>query len=116
MAAMRIYLAILLSLCLGLTSQTMALARGMETPAGEMVLCVGTQTVTVYYDDQGQPVSAPHYCPDCSAVQDAAVLVNLAPRVERPLGTGVQLRRELLRWRLAQAVRAATARGPPVLV
>ncbi|MEM5475324.1 hypothetical protein [Pacificibacter sp. AS14] len=49
------------------TSGAMASARGMARDAsGEMVLCLGTGSVTVLMDADGQPLGAAHFCPDCA--------------------------------------------------
>jgi hypothetical protein len=39
-------------------------ARAQAPAAGEVVLCVGTQVVTVFVDESGQPVTAVRACPD----------------------------------------------------
>lgn len=114
MALLRTYLAVLIALCMVLTTQTMALARGMSDPVGEMVLCIGNETVTVYYDDDGQPVDPPHYCPDCSVSPLALLQSSFVPNL-RPLGQGVVLRIERGQKAIAAEVIPASARGPPVL-
>ena len=60
------FIVICLAVVLVLTGQSMAAARGAADATGKMVLCVGTQSVVVYMDEQGQPVQAPHFCPDCT--------------------------------------------------
>lgn len=55
----------LLCLMLVVTGQAMASQRGAAAATGQMVICIGLETVTVYVDDEGNPVSAPHMCPDC---------------------------------------------------
>jgi hypothetical protein len=62
----RSIIAVLLALVLGLTSQSMAVARGASAATGQMVLCTGTGPVAVYLDAEGQPTSAPHICPDAA--------------------------------------------------
>ena len=113
MASLRSYLAALLALVMVLTSQTMAVARGMELPSGEMVLCIGDGSVTVYVDADGQPVDAPHYCPDCAAAGSPAVLTpSFVPNL-RPLGRGVAMRIDPgVVFTTGEAV-PASARGPP---
>jgi hypothetical protein len=39
-------------------------ARGQAPAAGEIVLCVGTQVLTVTVDENGQPVTVARACPD----------------------------------------------------
>ncbi len=62
----RSIIAVLLALVLGLTSQSMAVARGASAATGQMVLCTGTGPVAVYLDAEGQPTAAPHICPDAA--------------------------------------------------
>jgi hypothetical protein len=47
-------------------------ARGQAPAAGEIVLCVGTQILTVTVDENGQPVTVARACPD-------AILMLAAP-------------------------------------
>ena len=73
------FIAICLAVVLALTGQSMVAARGAANATGKMVLCVGTQSVVVYMDEQGQPAQAPHFCPDCTlSLMDGA-----------PMGMGV---------------------------
>ena len=73
------FIVICLAVVLVLTGQSMAAARVAADATGKMVLCVGTQSVVVYMDEQGQPVQAPHFCPDCTlSLMDGA-----------PMGMGV---------------------------
>lgn len=111
----RRYLVLGLVLLLVLTSQSMAVARGMTGPVGQMVLCTGTGPVSVFVDQNGQPVAPPHYCPDCAldsmqavaldakASKHVARLVTLEP----PVVATVARTSEIL---------APSARGPPVSV
>lgn len=64
-----------------LTSQAMAVARGSADATGQMVICIGAETVTVYTDADGAPTQAPHLCPDCVIHMIADVA---APRVLVP--------------------------------
>ena len=66
--SMRSFAAAALCLLLVLTSQSMAVARGASAATGQMVLCIGSTTQTVYVDAEGQPTTAPHLCPDCILV------------------------------------------------
>lgn len=63
--ARRSVLSIVLALILVVTSQAMAVARGASDTTGQMVICVGAGTTTVYTDASGAPTAAPHICPDC---------------------------------------------------
>lgn len=108
----RSYLAVALSLLLVLTGQSMASARAMTTPTGEMVLCTGTGPVTVYMDEDGQPTRPPYVCPDCLMHLVVAVLPPVLTLGPAPRSFGPSL----LRTEPALAVKAihrATARGPP---
>jgi len=79
--SLRIYLALTLVAIMVLTSQSMAVARGMATnAAGQIVLCTGTGPVSVYVDEDGQPTRPPHICPDCALHLLAAVAApDIAP-------------------------------------
>lgn len=70
----RTTLALFLTATLVFTASSMAAARAAPGPAGQMVLCIGLQSVTVYVDEDGAPVTAPHICPDCVLALLAAVL------------------------------------------
>ncbi|MFD2740816.1 hypothetical protein ACFSUD_14630 [Sulfitobacter aestuarii] len=74
-------IAVGLALMLGLTSQSMALARGNEAVTGQMVLCTGAGPVAVFVDAQGEPTDTPHICPD-SALN--LVFVLALPNPDRP--------------------------------
>lgn len=115
MALIRSYLAVMLAFVLVLTTQTMGNARHASMPVGEMVLCIGSQAITVYYDDDGQPVDPPHYCPDCSASIVALVQPGFAPNL-RPWGKGMALRVERGKDVTVTRIIPASARAPPVLI
>lgn len=60
-------LAFSLALIVAVTSQHMALARGMTTDAaGQVILCTGQGVVTVTLDAEGNPTGPVHICPDCA--------------------------------------------------
>lgn len=61
-------IALLLALCLVLTSQAMALVRGASEATDQAVLCIGGAVVQVHLDAEGQPTQAPHYCPECALI------------------------------------------------
>ena len=109
-----------ITLCLAIltlvvTAQAFALARGAAPVAGQMVLCIGTGSVTVNIDADGQPVGAPHICPDAALTllgQDVGV--GAAERV-------VSIRRAEYAARHVPAMPVAVAsaylsRAPPVLL
>ena len=73
------FIVICLAVVLVLTGPSMVAARGAANATGKLGLCVGTQSVVVYMDEQGQPAQAPHFCPDCTlSLMDGA-----------PMGMGV---------------------------
>lgn len=89
---MRKVISCLLAALLLLTSQTAAAQRGTAEAAGQMVLCIGSSAVVVYVDAEGQPTTAPHFCPDCALSGDVprpmaldAVAQDLIPCVATPL-------------------------------
>ncbi|MEO9650802.1 MAG: hypothetical protein ABJ360_06290 [Roseobacter sp.] len=61
------FFGVFLALMLVLTGQSMAVARGSMAAAGQMVICTGVGTTTVYIDAEGNPTAAPHVCPECIA-------------------------------------------------
>jgi hypothetical protein len=82
MKSLRPVLSVLFALVLTLTGQSMAVARGANDATGQMVLCTGQGSVTVYMDEQGRPTAAPHVCPEC--VVTALTSLIIAP-FELPL-------------------------------
>ncbi|MEN8832911.1 MAG: hypothetical protein ABF285_12990 [Pacificibacter sp.] len=96
------------------TSGAMASARGMARDAsGEMVLCVGTGSVTVLMDADGQPLGVAHFCPDCALASLAVVATDEA--VVQPSFSAKTL--PVTPVQIAQAPVDGvftTARGPPV--
>ena len=97
------------------TAQGAAFARGLSDPAGQMVICTGTGPVMVYTDEAGNPMSAPHLCPDFAlsvllAVASADAHTLRPARFERVDPHGIVLPAARLHGAAPQA------RGPPVLV
>ncbi|WP_300072137.1 hypothetical protein [uncultured Ruegeria sp.] len=74
-AAVNRVLPLILSLLVILTGQGVAASRGMDNAVGQMVLCTGSGPVVVYMDENGQPTSPPHYCPDYALSLLGAVMV-----------------------------------------
>lgn len=113
--AFRSYLGILLSVMLAFTGQSMAVARGMPGPAGEVVLCTGQGAVSVTVDENGQPVGKPHICPDCAmtffafAAQDPVL-------PSRPLGSSEKLSPPCKSFQASLRKVDPVARGPPEAV
>lgn len=113
---LRIYLALTLVAIMVLTSQSMAVARGAARDAtGQIVLCTGTGPVSVYVDEDGQPVGRPHICPDCALHLLAAVAApDIAPV---PLALSSRKHPLILAEVSAETVApASSARGPPAAV
>ncbi|MGJ8624768.1 MAG: hypothetical protein ACSHW1_18660, partial [Yoonia sp.] len=73
-----------LALLIAVTSQQMAVARGMAyDAAGQVILCTGQGVVTVTLNTQGEPMDVVHICPDCALTLMAAVgaLLVLEPLI-----------------------------------
>jgi len=115
MRKMRSYLAIALSLVMVLTAHSASAMMGMRDATGQMVICTGEETMTVYIDADGQPTTPPHDCPDCvMLVLDAGappdrIIPDTRAAGREQIGQGDIALTELLR-------RRAVARGPPGLV
>ncbi|THD76382.1 hypothetical protein E7681_00645 [Thalassobius vesicularis] len=112
---LRTYLGISLALMLALTGQSMAVARGIPSASGQIVLCTGTGPISVLVDEKGQPVGKPHICPDCALTLFAA-LGEEPPQIMRPLGRVTALRIDVGRHDDAGQPVPARARGPPLVV
>lgn len=113
-ALTRIYPALALSLMLVITGQSMAVARGMTSPTGTMVICTGTGPVVVPIDSDGQPTGPAYICPDCTLLALQAVLPDqtclAAPSSSQPIVLAPYLAH------VAHAARAsAQARDPPAM-
>ncbi|WP_417473323.1 hypothetical protein [Leisingera sp.] len=79
-SVLRRYLGLFLALAVALTAHSAAAAQGGRDATGTMVICTGMGAVVVYTDAEGQPVAAPHYCPDCvTHVLDAVVPPTALP-------------------------------------
>lgn len=113
--ANRIILSMILSCLVILTGQGVAVSRGVDRAAGQMVLCTGHGPVVVYVDDEGQPTSAPHFCPDYALALLGAVLAEQPDLPHSPGGADheVLLRAEGL---IAAPLPRRPARAPPAIV
>ncbi|MGC1503033.1 MAG: hypothetical protein WA782_02730 [Sulfitobacter sp.] len=106
---------LLLAFLLAVTSQSMAVARGAAAATGQMVICHGSGTMTVYTDAEGAPTMAPHICPECVAgiAFSAPPTVAKAPSriisVQLPRFAAVQMRAAAIRF-------GPPVRGPPLSV
>jgi len=72
--------ALFLSFALVIMSYGTASARGASSAVDSMVICIGTGSVVVYVDADGQPTAAPHLCPDCAL----HLLVGVLPPASLP--------------------------------
>ncbi len=108
----RLFLALMLSMVLGLVSGTMAVARVGAIGVTEVTLCSGAGVVTVALDADGNPTGPMHPCPDCLAGFGLAVVPVL------PVGRGQVARRSVLlpptdARAAPQVSLPPQARGPP---
>lgn len=110
---LRPYLAFFLVATLALTGQSMAVARGMAAPSGEMVLCIGGGPVVVPVDADGNPTSEPHYCPDCvMSLMDVVSLAWKMPAYDA--GAGKRIGIASPTSLIGSVDVEPQARGPPV--
>ena len=109
-------LSLTLALLIAVTSQQMAIARGVTTnAAGQVILCTGQGVVTVTLDANGDPIEPAHICPDCalSLLDVVAGYSAPAPWVIHS-STLVQTIVDKLQSPTVPPV--AHARGPPVII
>ncbi len=74
-------LTLTLALLIAVTSQQMAMARGLTKDArGQVILCTGQGPTVVTLNAQGEPIGPVHICPDCAltlmAYVDAPIAVE----------------------------------------
>jgi len=115
MIRLRTYIAILLVSVLGLTSHSMAIARGMPTASGYMELCTGTGPVMMPVDADGNPTGPSHICPEFSlslmdAVATVPVVAALSEGRGQRIGDAYEVSRRVIRLVMA------SARDPPVVL
>lgn len=110
----RILLSVCLALSLSAAGQAAAASKGVSPVTGAMTLCIGQGIVVVFTDEDGQPVTAPHLCPDCTL----ALLAGLSPPdmlAALPAGGCRAAATPAVAPVLRQAVPAIVLpRGPPV--
>ncbi|WP_371037499.1 MULTISPECIES: hypothetical protein [unclassified Rhodosalinus] len=105
--------ALLLALCVVLTAQAMALARGQSSAAGEMVICTGAGLVTVAVDAEGNPAGPAHICPDCALSLIAAAPAAPQARARAPDLLTVRFARTAVPAPVAARHSPVSARDPP---
>ncbi|MEO9778098.1 MAG: hypothetical protein ABJH07_04580 [Sedimentitalea sp.] len=107
------YIGIALVLLVALTGQAMAIARGAPGPAGLVELCTGGGPVMVYVDEDGEPVGAPHLCPEyaLSLILQVAEPETQPYRADEPRRLAT-VRAELQNTELPQP--PMLARAPPL--
>ncbi|TNF19700.1 MAG: hypothetical protein EP318_13825 [Rhodobacteraceae bacterium] len=102
----------LLALLLGLTAQSMALARGASGAVDEIILCTGSGPIMVAVDENGEPTGRAHICPEFTLSLFVALAPDQVPDVApawHDLGLAI-------RWGahpVQRPLRDALARGPP---
>ncbi|MEM7521050.1 MAG: hypothetical protein AAF307_08425 [Pseudomonadota bacterium] len=104
-----------LAMVLVLTSQAMAIARGGADATDQRFLCIGGQVALVYVDQEGVPVEAPHFCPECT------LTAELPTRAVAPKPIETLVRDDAQRLSTAQLIAAAQhrtqqSRAPPKVV
>ena len=110
--------AILLCVILGLSSGTMAVARGQASDGMAVTICSGYGVVTLYLDADGNPQpggGTVHMSPDCLSGLGLAALPE-APRLHRPVTRSERLVRFGPDWTLRILALTPQARGPPLTV
>ncbi|WP_393935077.1 hypothetical protein [Roseovarius sp. S1116L3] len=55
----------------------MALARNAPGASAVLTICSGTGPLSIVVDAEGQPMGAPHICPDCALAALGAILPGL---------------------------------------
>ncbi|MBN2631685.1 MAG: hypothetical protein JXR75_14235 [Rhodobacteraceae bacterium] len=108
----RLFLALMLSIILGLVSGTMAVARVGAIGVTEVTICSGAGVVTVALDANGNPTGPMHPCPDCLAGFGLAVLPVL-PVEEGRVARGCGLPTPQDTVGAPQVSLPPQARGPP---
>ena len=112
--------ALTLALLIAVTSQQMAMARGlMVTDAGQVVLCTGQGTIMVTLDADGNIVEGgdqvAHFCPDCALTfADTATAALIADGVVIHMQTLLQT--PVSTPQIALTPTTVNVRGPPLTV
>lgn len=104
-----------LALLIGVTSVTLAAARGQSPAVGTMEICTGTGPIHVLVDENGQPTGGVMICPDYALAffADVWLPVPSAPRVDVWQALWISRTNALA---TATARVLAQARGPPTFL
>ncbi len=107
---------ILLALLIAVTSQQMAVARGMMmNAAGQVVICTGHGVQTITIDHQGDPIEVVHICPDCALT--LAALAQAPTTAPAPVIHMQVLGQTPVRdLQIPSVPTSAQPRGPPVML
>ena len=112
---MRALTSILLALLLTVTSVTFAAARVQAAGLTQMVICAQGAARVVTFDAAGNPVEAPHHCPDCLAALPPIPSPATPPSYRVPARPILLIRADA-QVLVPQAGHTPSARGPPVTV
>ncbi len=113
MFRMRSLTALVLALMLGLTSLSLAAARGHAPAVGAIELCTGAGMQMLPVDADGNPTGPAHICPDGLAA--LAMLAVDAPHLPGQVSTGTAQPLPTVASVAGAPVLSAQARAPPVL-
>jgi hypothetical protein len=106
-------IALFLVLCVALTSQAFALARGHAAATSQMVICTGSGFISVTFDAQGNPTGPAHLCPDAITALGAPALPADIPTPAQTLARPADPA-SVARLHPTRAPGLAQARAPPV--
>lgn len=115
-AMIRVLSSLLFALLLAVSSVPAALMHNQMQGSSQMVICSDTPDasglITVTLDATGQPISAPHHCPQCLAALDLALLPS-TPTAAAPIGQSQPLNRPVVLLSASAQSPTASARDPP---
>jgi|GEM_PF-1333971 len=115
-AMIRVLSSLLFALLLAVSSVPAALMHNQMQGSSQMVVCSDTPDasglITVTLDATGQPISAPHHCPQCLAALDLALLPS-TPTAAAPIGQSQPLNRPVVLLSASSQSPTASARDPP---
>lgn len=107
--------ALLLSLVIAFTSLSMALARGQSNQLSVITICNGSIAQKIVVDENGQPVTAKHTCPECSL--NLFDLTRLAGALSPPSQASQRAYLSAMSTiGISRFIPVPSARGPPQIV